>query len=242
MMVHAAPCSPTLVSLGAAYTAIPLKNDTLHLWTLRSDTLEPFAASHLSRALLSPDEQLDSRRYRLPVDERQFILTRALLRLALSNLAPVAPVRWQFGRSRFGKPLVIAPTIPLFFSISHAQGIIAILASHVCREIGVDVELLRHTADLAAIAPQYFSREECAALNTLADESWTRRFFDLWTLKEAYAKALGLGLNLPFTQISFDLRTPWPTLTSSSSPGWFFTRLQPTPAHTLAIAVNLSEQ
>jgi 4'-phosphopantetheinyl transferase len=65
------------------------------------------------------------------------------------------------------------------------------------RGIGVDVEYLPRKNDTAGIASHFFAPQEQAGL--------AERFFDYWTLKEAYIKARGKGMALPLDGFWFDL-------------------------------------
>ncbi|MEJ0100705.1 MAG: 4'-phosphopantetheinyl transferase superfamily protein [Pseudomonadota bacterium] len=57
--------------------------------------------------------------------------------------------------------------------------------------------------DAAALVQRYFSAAEIAAWEALPQEPREQAFFNLWTRKEAYVKALGRGLSLPLH--SFDV-------------------------------------
>jgi 4'-phosphopantetheinyl transferase len=70
-------------------------------------------------------------------------------------------------------------------------------------ELGVDVEPLSRGGEILALADRIFTREECLDLRTLAPELARERAVSLWTLKEAYAKARGLGLSLAFDGFGF---------------------------------------
>ena len=93
----------------------------------------------------------------------------------------------------------------LRFNLSHTDGLVVCLVA-VEREIGVDVE---HTARAGSvgieIAERFSSPSEVAELRSLPFADQRSRFFDYWTLKEAYIKARGLGLHLPLDQFSFHL-------------------------------------
>lgn len=56
------------------------------------------------------------------------------------------------------------------------------------------------------------------------------RFLAHWTLKEAYAKATGLGLHSELRRLTIDL--------DRGVPGWQVTHLRPTPVHHLAVALR----
>src|SRR5207249_2646521 len=72
-------------------------------------------------------------------------------------------------------------------------------------EAGVDVETMERTNDLQLVAQRVCSASEIHSLEGLSGDEWKTRFFQLWTLKEAFAKARGVGLSLPLQNISFDI-------------------------------------
>ena len=71
---------------------------------------------------------------------------------------------------------------PLFFSISHSENVVAVAISE--REVGVDVEKLRNVRK--GVANRFFTGSEAEYAGSDAE-----RFFEIWTKKEAYAKAKG---------------------------------------------------
>ena len=158
------------------------------------------------QGILSEDEQTQSRRFRRVRDQHQFIIARGLVRLALSECFRIPAGDWRFDRDYYGKPFVVSPPewSSVRFSVSHTEGLIACLVTR-SDEAAVDAEKVGYNRDLPLVASQVFSPSELTALSELSGRDWTTRFFDLWTLKEAYAKARGLGLSLTWSDISFDL-------------------------------------
>jgi 4'-phosphopantetheinyl transferase len=61
------------------------------------------------------------------------------------------------------------------------------------------------------IATRYFTPIESSALEALATPARVRRFVELWTLKEAYLKARGLGLSIPLDAIAFEVSGELPS-------------------------------
>lgn len=131
---------------------------------------------------------------------------RVLARLALSACCPVRPQDWRFSRDGRGKPFIVAPLEyrDIHFSISHTDGLVACLIS-VHALAAVDVERIRPADDLSFLAPQLLSASEQRSLAALNGEAWLNRFFEYWTLKEAYTKAIGLGLGSDLSSVSFDV-------------------------------------
>jgi len=154
--------------------------------------------------LLSDDERVRQKRSPLERIRRQYLLTRALARTALSQYCRIEPAEWRFAAGPKGRPHIEAPQpgVPLDFNLSHAEGMIVCLVGPI-RMIGVDVEFSRRVTELAEVARRFFSPAEVSGLLALPESERRDRFFALWTLKEAYIKARGLGLALPLDAFSY---------------------------------------
>jgi 4'-phosphopantetheinyl transferase len=84
----------------------------------------------------------------------------------------------------------------LRFNVSHSEDV-AVYAFSRGREIGVDVEAVRELRDADDIAVRFFSRRENEAYLALDPRDRLLGFFNCWTRKEAFIKALGDGLYYP---------------------------------------------
>jgi 4'-phosphopantetheinyl transferase len=131
--------------------------------------------------------------------------------------------------------------VPLHFSLSHTDGLVACAVSF-CERIGIDVEATDRPASHLAIARAFFSSAESDYLLSLPRAQQTDRFFDLWTLKEAYTKARGMGFHLPLDEFSINVAPQGkPSITFSHDLGddpksWCFSRVSPSTRHRLAVA------
>jgi 4'-phosphopantetheinyl transferase len=222
-----------------------LRAGQLHLWTVGTDGLADAAIACRLQGILSIEEQTESRRFRRARDQHQFIIARALVRLALSQYFPIPAGDWRFDRDDYGKPFVASPQIwtPVRFSVSHTEGLIACLVTQ-SGEAAVDAEKLEYNRDLPLVASRVFSPAELIALSELSGRNWTARFFDLWTLKEAYAKARGLGLSLMGSDISFEFgpdNAIYPHFASALNDdpsAWAFWRCPLSSRHIITVAVK----
>jgi len=177
-----------------------------------TDTADlPMARWH---SYLDGDERMRAERYRFRRDRTNFIVARALLRLALSERAGLPPEQWRFATDAFGRPHVAnteGKTCGLHFSISHCDGLVAVAvrsgAPGCGGLIGIDVER-RTDFDHLSVAERFFATAEWRWLRGLPPAEQSRGFFALWTLKESLAKALGRGLALPLDRVAFDLGDP----------------------------------
>jgi len=223
---------------------ITLGSAEAHVWWVLTDEVRG-EALEACRALLGPEERERHRRLALPEVQHDYLVAHALLRLALSRHAAVEPPAWVFATDRHGRPELAGPAghPPLRFNLSHTRG----LAACVCaldREVGVDVERVEAGAITAALLEATLSAAEATALGALPPQARPRRFFELWTLKEAYLKARGLGIGVPLDRISLGLETPGhielgldPVLEDAAA-SWQLTLARPGAEHQLAAAVR----
>ena len=176
----------------------------IHLWRIS-------LASQLDedvrlKKLLFPEELDQAGRYRFVRDQRRFIIRRAVLRQLLAACLAISPlaVRMKFGVH--GKPVVSgqADGGDLRFNCSHS-GDWALIALARGRELGVDLEQHRPMTDAADVAKNFFTFAEISELNSLPSALKTAGFFNCWTRKEAFVKALGLGLAYPLNRFAVSL-------------------------------------
>lgn len=222
---------------------LPLTDHDIHVWYCLCDDPALAERQRECLALLSVEEVSRHDRFAFDKDRCLFRVTRALLRTALSQYLPLPATAWQFTQAPGGKPRLDMDNgpPPLQFNVSHS-GQMAVCAVTRSQEVGVDVESTVRRADQRIV--HYFLAPEEMAQFEQADEATQRQlFFRYWTLKEAYAKALGGGLALRFTQFPFQLRdNAPPTLLrpppeNAHEPAWHFHQQQLPPDYWLAVAV-----
>lgn len=231
---------PDLPGAGAA--RLHASRDRIDLWLLRYDRVGDEALLERLRQWLDPAERAQEPRFHFADDRKRYLLTRALVRSTLSRYAPVAPAQWRFGANAYGRPHIEAGQgiAGLNFNISHTHGLIA-LAVTLAREIGVDVEHVRHRQVSLGIAHRFFAAEEVAALAQVAAAQQQDRFFEYWTFKEAYIKARGMGLSLPLERFSFDypqrdaVRLSVQPVLGDDAARWSLWQYRPQPEYLLAL-------
>lgn len=175
----------------------------VHFWHV----VVPTGATHIPTekvALLSPEEQARLWRFVFQRDRRRYLMTRLLVRRVLSRYAPIAPVDWIFERNEYGRPRIANDGLAyrLNFNVTHSEGLILVAITR-NRTVGVDAEKFVTGAPLE-VADDFFSSSEVQALHSLPELDKSRRFWELWTLKESYIKARGMGLSIPLDCFSFD--------------------------------------
>lgn len=220
-----------------------MADDEIELFVGLIESIDTPGAIEACRRLLSVEERIRADRFMFERHQRQYIFAHAMLRMALSHAAPeVAPTDWSFSTGRYGRPFVVAAqsSKALHFSLSHADGCVAcVVSKH--ETVGVDVETVSRRVAPLPTALRFFAPEEVETLRGLPEPIAIERFFDYWTLKEAYLKARGFGLNLPLD--AFAMQISREAIEISFKPdiaddpaGWRFSLCSPSPSHRLAIA------
>lgn len=224
------------------------KRGRIDIWLARTESARDATILPRCRKILSPLEIDSCSAFHREEDRRRAFISRALLRETLSRYAPVRPEAWELARGAHGKPAIAAPANPrLRFNLSHTGKLVA-CAVTLDDEIGVDLEDTARELDPHELAQRVFSADELTSLRALAPESQRRRFFESWTLKEAYLKARGLGFALSPQSASFELgergrvRARFSSEAEDHPSGWWFALLGAGPGHVLALAARNNGQ
>lgn len=215
----------------------------VHIWFQETEPLDRESLV-LDDRVLSEQERTQRDRFRLPADQRDYAAAHSLLRRSLSKHdSSQQPSGWRFEKNAFGKPYIIEDdeeTPAIEFSLSHTRGLVACAIS--LARVGIDVERSRQGFDYEDIAHSNFSHNEIEALEQLPADARSARVLELWTLKEAFLKAIGRGLSLRLDSVWFDLsrsgaiRLHAPGDVDTTS--WKFALFMPHPEVWMAVAVE----
>ncbi|MDC0707026.1 4'-phosphopantetheinyl transferase superfamily protein [Stigmatella sp. ncwal1] len=223
---------------------LKLPPDEVHVWIVEPERITDPGLQESYRALLDPAEREKQQRFYFERHRIQYLVSHALVRLTLSRYAPVAPEAWAFSANQYGRPEIRGDEKQwLRFNLSHTDGM-ALCAVARDVDVGADVEDSERRGETVEIADSFFAPAEVASLRALPTSGQRERFFDYWTLKEAYIKARGMGLSLPLEQFAFELsqgRPPRisfdPRLVDEPSV-WQFVQFRPSKRHAAALAVR----
>ncbi len=226
-----------------------LKADDVQVWIAVTDQRYPLDLIETYVSWLDDQELSRYGRFRFPQHRREYLVAHALLRSCLSRYDERQPWEWRFATNAYGRPEIqVERGVPaLQFNLSHTAGLAACAVTR-SAAVGVDVEQTTREGALVEVAKASFAPPELAALEHLGGRAWRDRFFDLWTLKEAYVKARGLGLSLPLQQFAFRFESDgveqigFDSDSATNPPeDWTFGLLSPTAHHRLAVAVRCPE-
>ncbi|KAI0751411.1 hypothetical protein C8Q80DRAFT_574355 [Daedaleopsis nitida] len=198
----------------------------------RVDSVREFRISH---------SQIFADRYGVPGG----LIGRLLPRLLLKARGVSIP-DMKFAKTRAGKPYIMTSSNPpVGYNITHDNGVVAMVSSTgldlypdpPAYRLGIDVMLLQlpkrdtFTGFVGVFSEQLTNLERAVLLPPppaapLPEHEQLRRFYLIWTLKEAYTKALGLGMGFDFSRIEYDVPHDAVRIDGVAPRGWEFTRFE----------------
>lgn len=232
------PLSP----LTASQQSGSLTARDLHLWVVRLDRSDETVAE-LERSLMS-DEIRRADRFVFERDRRRFVVCRAALRTVLGGYLGCEPEALRFSYGEHGKPaLSAARGAEIEFNVAHAADV-GVFAFACGTPVGVDVEALDRTVDFEGLASRFFSAGETRQLLSLPAADRRAGFFNCWTRKEAYIKAIGDGLSCPLDSFGVSLtpgapaRLQWVDHDPREAECWQMTAFYPAAGFVGAVAIR----
>jgi 4'-phosphopantetheinyl transferase len=185
--------------------APPIASGEMHIWRYSLE-LSPEHAREAG-SLLSHDELERAARFHFPIHRNRYIAGRSQLRKILGGYLKIAPASLDFAYSEFGKPAVPTAQNPasIAFNVSHSEGLCVLAVSRI-QPLGIDIERIRRDFGGEEVAQANFAPAEFRELLSLPADIRAQAFFNCWTRKEAYVKALGAGLQIPLDSFEVSLR------------------------------------
>lgn len=195
-------------------------NPSVHLHYASLELLKNKKFSAKILGWLSAEEKKRYQRFVSTQQAQQYLLSRALLRSQLSNrVRYVLPCEWVFVVDDYGKPKLAEAFsyLDLHFNLSHSEDLVVLalgkgLGGVLGRglggglNLGIDVESIHRPVFNMALATRYFAKVELTDLMKLTERQQIKRIAQLWTLKESYLKANGVGLRVPLSKLAFSFK------------------------------------
>lgn len=174
-----------------------IAGDQVHIWLASLDHPDPAEFE----TIISDDERVRANRFRFETDRRRFIIGRGILRNLLGGYLKREPDQINFFYSSNGKPsLDERSSSKLVFNLSHSDNL-ALYAFGLERAIGIDIERVNPAFVEPGTISLCLSKKEKEYYYSLSATKGTSYFFECWTRKESYLKALGHGLSMAPSQI-----------------------------------------
>ncbi|MFD7034017.1 4'-phosphopantetheinyl transferase family protein [Streptomyces sp. NPDC059917] len=224
--------------------------EAVTLWLCANDEVGPELAALLAGHWLDAHEHKTAGKFLFERDRSQYLIAHTLVRRALSLEAGLSEAELVIWRSARGRPFLrpSPDALPrggaqLDFNLSHAGGYNLLgIVRH--QRIGVDVERMddRDAQAITTIVRTFAPTERDWVDELPPGRERDRRALRVWTLKEAYSKARGLGLGLPFDSFVFTMDAERgvhafePPEDDTARP-WWFIELEPVPGVLVAVAV-----
>jgi len=202
--------------------------DAVDVWDLFLPDLR--GEVDLCLTLLTEEEKERAAKFIKPPDANRFILSRGLQRRILASYLETEPGTLEFSRNENGKPFLEGSDLQFNVSHSHDRLLIAITAG---RAVGVDIEFRRDGVTMDSIAERWFSPSEHTFFQR--SENPQQVFFEIWSKKEAYVKALGLGIFHELNSFTVPLGSDSLFPDPGKNGDWFFQTLEIDPAYAAAI-------
>lgn len=192
-----------ILSWQAAPSHPVLQNNEVHLWCADLNVSEN--THKMLVKYLNNDELNRAARFVREQDRSHFIAARGILRDILNRYINLAPENIEFNYGEHGKPSLNPRQnqCNINFNLAHSQDL-AIYAITRLNNLGVDIEYTKRNIEALDIAERFFSKNEIASMHVLSASEQVAAFYRIWTRKEAFVKAIGVGLSHPLDQFSVD--------------------------------------
>ncbi|MFL6335049.1 MAG: 4'-phosphopantetheinyl transferase family protein [Pyrinomonadaceae bacterium] len=220
-----------------------LMSEEVHVWL--ADIRQPAARVESLSRLLSPDESRRAKSFHFTRHREAFAVARGMLRTILASYTGAHPRDLEFAYSPYGKPSLSGTHdgCDLRFNLSHSHGLALYAVAH-SREVGVDIEYCRPRVAFAEIAERFFSPLEVENFRRLPEQLRREAFFNCWTRKEAFIKAVGEGLSFPLDAFDVSLTPGEPAtllgvrVNGREASRWRLRELQPGPGYVGAVTAE----
>ena len=187
------------------------------------------------KAMLLPDELARAGQFRFASDAERYIVRRGKLRELLAARLGCEPRDVALNCNSFGKPRLRCSDLQ--FNLSHSGGV-ALYVFARDSDIGCDIEWRRPELAREEVAERFFSDRELQSLRAVPRNRWVDAFFNCWTRKEAFIKALGFGVSYPLKAFDVSLVPGEPAALLRGPLGWSLRSFEPMDGLQAAVAIK----
>jgi len=192
-------------------------SDVIQIWEIPLRVSESTLSQYFT--CLSQDEKSRANRFKFADDKRRYVVARGTLRHLLGEQLGREPGEIAFCYGKYGKPAIdtaanstaqtatSVQSCDFHFNLSHS-GELALCALGYQRKVGVDIERLKPIKRLDGMMERCLSAAELVQVQALPVEAQLQAFLQRWTCKEAYLKAIGLGLIQSMQTVEVQLVPP----------------------------------
>ena len=177
-----------------------IKLNEIHLYHFsfnETDVLPDYAS------ILPLHEIQRGERFIRETDRKRFYTCYSFLRKILGDYLNIFPQDIQLEKNDYGKPFIKKSQNPnnIQFNLSHSKNNL-FFGFCLNNNIGVDIEETDRSINVNDLAKQIFSESDLKSFMQLSDENKLIGFFNAWTCKEAFIKAIGMGMHFPLKNFS----------------------------------------
>lgn len=186
-----------------------LGTDEVHAWVARPPALTESELAECAHTL-SAEERARVARFRFERNQREATVSRALVRTTLARYVDLPASSFRFRVLPLGRP-ELDPPCGLAFNATNHPDLVACAVARI-EQVGIDTEPLSRGDEILEVAEDVFSSPELEELAALSLDERRDRAVALWTCKEAYIKARGLGFSASLKDVVVDFTGGAPQL------------------------------
>jgi 4'-phosphopantetheinyl transferase len=172
----------------------------IHVWWFVLDQPQHFVDSYYR--ILKQDEKKRILNFKTELLRNRHTVSRGVLKILISKYLDADPEKVEFMYSEQGKPFLSSPKnkTNLQFNMSHSNRL-GICAFTKDNAVGVDVERIRELPNLEDMTEICMSEFEKRWFSKLPPATKNEMFYKVWTVKEAFIKAIGAGFSFPLVNV-----------------------------------------
>lgn len=161
--------------------------------------------------LISKEEKEKAEKFHFERDKICYVISHGILRTLLSQYLNMHTNEIFYEINDFGKPfLKNGSNEVVFFNLSHSKDF-CLIGINSLNDIGVDIEFIKEDFEFENIVEKYFVKNEIDQIFIHPNEELQRQaFYNCWTRKEAFIKAVGKGLSIPFNDFEVEVNNSKP--------------------------------